>query len=96
MIVLALEKNEAEKLAVALKYDKESEEAPKVVAKGRGEVAKNIVEKGKESGVESIENPILAKDLMMLELQEEIPEALYQAVAEVMAYIYRLDSESKW
>lgn len=96
MIVLALEKNEAEKLAVALKYDKESGEAPKVVAKGRGEVAKNIVEKGKESGVESIENPILAKDLMMLELQEEIPEALYQAVAEVMAYIYRLDSESKW
>ncbi|OHW62742.1 flagellar biosynthetic protein FlhB [Andreesenia angusta] len=93
---MALEKNEAEKLAVALKYDKESGEAPKVVAKGRGEVAKNIVEKGKESGVESIENPILAKDLMMLELQEEIPEALYQAVAEVMAYIYRLDSESKW
>lgn len=96
MIVLAETNNEPEKLAVALKYDKESGEAPKVVAKGRGEVAENIVEKGKESGVESVENPVLAKDLMMLELQEEIPEALYQAVAEVMAYIYRLDSESKW
>lgn len=96
MIVLAETNNEAEKLAVALKYDKESGEAPKVVAKGRGEVAKNIVERGKESGIKSVENPLLAKDLMMLELQEEIPEALYQAVAEVMAYIYRLDSESKW
>jgi flagellar biosynthesis protein len=96
VIALKKESREKDKLAVALKYDRESGEAPKVVAKGKGAVAENIIETGKESGIKSIENPSLAKDLMMLELKEEIPEELYQAVAEIMAYIYRLDEESKW
>lgn len=96
MIILKKDSQKNDKLAVALKYDKESGDSPRVVAKGRGAVAENIVEVGKESGVKSIENPSLAKDLMMLELKEEIPEELYQAVAEVMAYIYRLDEEAKW
>lgn len=84
------------KLAVALKFDRESGDAPRVVAKGQGDIADNIVARAEEAGVRAIENPVLAKELMTLELQEEIPEELYSAVAEIMAFIYRLDQESRW
>ena len=81
------------KVAVALKYDKDTDDAPKVVAKGYGQVAENIVKKGEEEGVDSVENEALATELVKLEINDEIPEELYTAVAEILSYVYRLDSE---
>jgi len=78
-------------LAVALKYDAESMEAPTVVAKGAGKLAERIKEKAREHGVAVVENVWLARALYeTAELGRAIPEDLYQAVAEVLAFVYRL------
>lgn len=83
------------KLAVALKYDKNENDAPKIIAKGIGEVAKNIVKKGKEEGVTSLENKELAGELFKLDINDEIPAELYTAVAEILTYVYKLDNEKR-
>lgn len=76
--------------AVALSY-KTGMTAPKVVAKGMGEVARRIKELGAEHGVPLLEAPPLARALHKhAELDAEIPSALYTAVAEVLAYVYQL------
>lgn len=76
--------------AVALSY-KTGMGAPKVVAKGMGEVARRIKELGAEHGVPMLEAPPLARALYKhAELDAEIPSALYTAVAEVLAYVYQL------
>ncbi len=72
-------------LAVALKY--EAPHAPRVVALGRGELARRIVEVAEQSGVPLSDNPALAQALSHVELEQEIPEGLYRAVAEVLTYI---------
>jgi flagellar biosynthetic protein FlhB len=78
-------------LANALKYDHAEMDAPRLVAKGAGEVARKIREIAEEHHIPIIENRPLAKSLYSLvELGHEIPPSLYQAVAEVLAYIYRL------
>ncbi len=78
-------------LAVALKYDNSSMDAPTVVAKGAGHVAEKIKSVAMENGVPVIENKPLAQNLFKLvEIGKAIPENLYQAVAEVLAYVYRL------
>jgi len=79
--------------AVALSYDPGSLEAPKVVAKGKGKIADNILEKAMEHGVPVQQDPTLIELLGNLDVNETIPEPLYQAVAEVFAYIYQLDRE---
>lgn len=79
-------------IAVALTYDQENSEAPIVVAKGAGVVAENIKKIAREHGVPVVENKALARLLFKtVELDQMIPETLYQAVAEVLAYIYRRD-----
>lgn len=76
-------------LAVAVKYDKESASAPMVTAKGADYVAQKIKEKARENDVEIVENKPLARMLYYnVELGEEIPQELYQMVAEVLAYVY--------
>lgn len=75
-------------LAVALHYEKPG--APRVVAKGRGEVGQRIIETAKAHGVPIEENPGLAEALSQVELEDEIPESLYRAVAEVLAFILRV------
>ncbi|WP_430512145.1 EscU/YscU/HrcU family type III secretion system export apparatus switch protein [Pannonibacter phragmitetus] len=75
------------KLAIALHYDKRS--APRVSAKGMGPVAERIVEIAREAGVPVEANSPLAEALSHLELDEEIPEALYQAVAVLISFILR-------
>jgi flagellar biosynthesis protein len=74
-------------LAVALKYERLH--APRVVASGRGAVGEAIIAKAKEAGVPIQQNPVLAEALSTIELDQEIPEALYKAVAQVLAYIMR-------
>lgn len=81
-------------LAVALRYVKEEMHAPKVIAKGAGIIAEKIEEIAKSHGIPVIQNKKLAQALYkMVEIGEEIPAVLYQAVAEVLAYIYRLRGE---
>jgi len=74
-------------VAVALQYERPS--APRVVAIGRGDLARRIAETAKAHGVPLNENPTLAVALSQLPLDEPIPESLYRAVAEVLGYILR-------
>ena len=74
-------------LAVALRYHKG--DAPRVVAKGRGEIGQAIIDTAKEHGVPLQHNPALAEALSKIELDDQIPEALYRAVAEILAFILR-------
>ena len=83
------------KLAVALKYDKDANDAPKVIAKGIGAVAENIVDKAKQEGISSVEDKQLANELFKLDINDEIPSELYTAVAEILTYVYKLDNEKK-
>ncbi len=77
--------------AVALRYDRTSMNAPRVVAKGKGWLAQRIREEALRWHVPIVPNPPLARSLYaQVELGEEIPNTLYQAVAEVLAYVYRL------
>ncbi|MEO2082588.1 MAG: EscU/YscU/HrcU family type III secretion system export apparatus switch protein [Desulfurobacteriaceae bacterium] len=77
-----------EKKAVALKYRRDKDNAPKVVAKGKGALAERIVQLAREHGVKVVEDENLVEFLMGLEIGEEIPPELYRAVAEILAYIY--------
>ncbi len=76
--------------AVALAYDENSQAAPKVVAKGTEAVAARIRALAEDSGVPLVSNPPLARALFKLELETEIPAEHYQAVAEIIAYVWRL------
>ena len=79
--------------AVALRYDKDKDHAPKVIAKGRGEIAEKIIEIAKAHNLPLYEDKNLVQILEALELETEIPPELYQAVAEVLAFIYRLNGK---
>lgn len=78
-------------LAVALQYDGDS--APRVTAKGRDQVAEQIIELARQHAIPLQENEPLAGMLARLELGEEIPEALYLAVAQVIAFAYHLSGK---
>ena len=81
--------------AVALKYDLDIAKAPIVVAKGADYVAQKIKEKAKENDVEIVENKPLARALYAnVEIGSEIPEELYQAVAEVLAFVYNIKNKT--
>ncbi|MGP4075590.1 EscU/YscU/HrcU family type III secretion system export apparatus switch protein [Halobacillus sp. K22] len=81
------------KEAIALSYQSENEEAPKVVAKGRGYIADNILEKAKDNRVPIQEDSTLVELLSELNINEQIPEELYHVVAEVFAFIYKTDKD---
>jgi flagellar biosynthesis protein len=74
--------------AAALRYN--GRDAPRVVAAGGGLVAGKIVEAAREAGVPLREDPVLMEALATLELDQEIPPELYRAVAEALAWAYRL------
>jgi len=77
--------------AVALAYQA-GELAPKVVAKGRGLVAEQIIERAREHGVFVHESKELVALLMQVDLDRHIPPALYRAVAELLAWLYHIDA----
>ncbi|GGE29949.1 hypothetical protein GCM10007276_03980 [Agaricicola taiwanensis] len=79
-------------LAIALRY--EAPNAPRVVAKGTGTIAERIIETAQEAGVPVEENDGLAVALSTVELDQEIPPALYRAVAEVIAFVLRTAATS--
>jgi len=78
-------------LAVALKYDALKMDVPRIVAKGSGIIAENIKKLAKEHDVPVIEDKPLARNLYKnVEIGEDIPSDLYQAIAELLAYVYKL------
>lgn len=81
------------KEAVALSYNPALSSAPKVIAKGKGKIAENILKKAKEHDIPIQEDPSLVEILGQLNVDESIPEELYKAVSEVFAYIYQIDRE---
>lgn len=82
--------------AVALKYSSDAMEAPVVVAKGIDEVALKIREIAKAHGVPVVESPALARSVYTFTpIGKEIPEGLYVAIAQVLAYVYQLDQFMK-
>lgn len=83
-------KSESNFTAVALAY-REGQVAPKVVAKGRGLVAQEIIKRAKEAGVYVHESSELVALLMQVDLDDRIPPQLYVAVAELLAWLYRLE-----
>jgi flagellar biosynthetic protein FlhB len=81
-------------LAVAIKYNNSLMSAPKIVAKGAEKLAEKIKTIAKDNNVPIIENKILAQDLYKhVDIGAEIPSNFYQAVAEVLAYVYRLKNK---
>ena len=81
--------------AVAIRYNKDKESAPRVVAKGVDQTAQKIKEIARENLIQIVENPPLARELYRLcDLDDTIPENLYRAVAEVLAFVYQAKKES--
>lgn len=80
--------------AVAIAYNS-GDAAPRVVAKGRGMVAEQIIERAKEHGVAIHESKELVSLLMQVELDDHIPPALYRAVAELLAWLYRVEAAQR-
>ncbi|MBS1229391.1 MAG: putative flagellar biosynthetic protein [Proteobacteria bacterium] len=83
--------NDPLKSAVALAYG-QTDAAPRVVAKGRGMIAEQIILRAREHGVYVHESPELVSLLMQIDLDQRIPPQLYIAVSELLAWIYRLES----
>jgi flagellar biosynthesis protein len=81
-----------DRLAVALRW--EAPHVPVVVAKGKGAIADAIVEAAAAADVRVEENPLLATALAAVELDAEIPEPLYKAVAEIIAFVLRASGKS--
>lgn len=81
-------------LAVALKYAP-GDRAPKVVAKGRGLIAQEIIARANEHGVYVHESPELVTLLSQVDLDDHIPPALYIAVAELLAWLYQVEQKEQ-
>ncbi|ASN05741.1 EscU/YscU/HrcU family type III secretion system export apparatus switch protein [Virgibacillus necropolis] len=79
--------------AAALRYNQKQDKAPTIAAAGKGIIAENIIEKAKQNNVPMIEDATLVELLAELNINETIPDELYQAVAEVFAFVYRADKE---
>jgi flagellar biosynthesis protein len=90
---MAIEKKQD--TAVALLYDKKQADAPRVVATGKGLVAQKIIETAREAGVHIHEDPDLVELLAKIPLGQEIPVELYQTIAEVLAFVYRINENFK-
>jgi len=79
--------------AVALKYEMDKDAAPSVVAKGKDFIAEKIIETARAHNVPLYEDKNLVQVLEALDLDTQIPPELYRAVAEVLAFIYRLNAK---
>jgi FlhB-like protein len=77
------------KHAVAIKYEKD-EQAPKIVAKGENRLADIIIKIAKENNIAIEENHILSQALMQFDIGDYIPEEMYEIVARVLAFVYKL------
>lgn len=83
------------KLAVALKYERDIDAAPRVVAKGQGSIAEQIRAIAESRGITITQNADLAQLLMAVDLDSPIPLEAYEAVARILSYIYRANGTLK-
>ncbi|MCJ8327449.1 MAG: EscU/YscU/HrcU family type III secretion system export apparatus switch protein [Campylobacterales bacterium] len=81
--------------AAALQYDSKTSKAPKVIAKGKGETAKNIIKIAKENELPIKKDEDLIELLSKIDVDSEIPDNMYKAVAEIFSYIYDLKKNYK-
>ncbi len=81
------------KKAVSLQYDPARQEAPVITAKGQGIIAEKIIEIAKKNNIPIKDDPDLIEILSQLELDEQIPPAVYQVIAEIFAFIYDLNTQ---
>ncbi|MEJ2608581.1 MAG: EscU/YscU/HrcU family type III secretion system export apparatus switch protein [Candidatus Thiodiazotropha sp.] len=88
---MSKKKNSPNELAIALKYD--GENAPRLTAKGRGDLAEKILALAEEHDIPLHEDAELAALLSQIPLGDEIPQALYRAIAEVIAFAYLLSGK---
>lgn len=84
-----IDKKEKMEKAAALVYDQTG--APRIVAKGVGNIARKMIEAAEAEGIPIQKNEVLVEALMQVELTKEIPPQLYRAVAEILAFVYRLE-----
>lgn len=89
-----MKKTEQPNRAVALSYNPDKDQAPRVVAGGRGEVGRRIIELAKENGVPVHQDPVLVETLLALDIGREIPPELYQVVAEILVFVQHLERKS--
>ena len=80
------------KQVVALNYDRQAGGAPKVVAAGKGEIAQKILAAARHAGVEIVEGADLLEVLGKVPIGQEIPPQLFQAVAEILAFVYQANN----
>jgi len=83
------------KKAIAIKYDKEQGDAPVVLASGKGQIAEQIIKAAREAGLEITQDADLAELLAKVSVGTEIPVELYQAVAEVLSFVYRVNKRQQ-
>lgn len=86
---------ESIKKAAALKYDMENDTAPKVIAKGQGETAKNIIKIAEANNLPIKKDEDLVELLSKIDIDQEIPSNMYKAVAEVFSFIYSMSNKHK-
>ncbi len=87
------------KKAVSLKYDKIKQNAPKLIAKGKGSIALNIIDVAQKHNIPIKKDEDLLQMLSQIEVNEEIPTELYSAVSQIFSFIYELSNEQedkKW
>jgi len=80
--------------AVAIRYQPSRDRAPKITAKGSGLVAQKMIELGRQYGIPLQEDPALIQVLAQLDFYQEIPPKIYVVVAEILAFVYRLNQRS--
>ncbi|OQY19719.1 MAG: flagellar biosynthesis protein FlhB [Desulfobacteraceae bacterium 4572_35.1] len=83
------------KKAVAVTYDQQRGDAPLIVASGKGLMAEQIIKVAREAGVEIAQDADLTEVLSKVPVGTEIPVELYQAVAEVLAFVYRVNKKQR-
>lgn len=85
-------KRKRQDTALALKYQPKSDNAPRVTAKGKGKVAEKIIEIAKKNNIYIHNDPDLIEILSQLDINDEIPADLYIVAAELLAFVYSLNS----
>jgi flagellar biosynthesis protein len=85
--------NERQNKAAALKYRPGVDSAPSIVAKGRGSIAEKIIALARKHGIPIREDRDMVEVLSTLDMYEEIPPELYKAVAEILAFIYKMSGK---
>ncbi|MCF8720613.1 EscU/YscU/HrcU family type III secretion system export apparatus switch protein [Nitrospina gracilis] len=92
---MSQESSKKPKSAVSLRYDAGRDAAPVVTAKGQGLIAERIIELARANNIPIKEDPDLVQVLSQVNLNQEIPPAIYQVVAELLAFIYKMNQEYK-